>query len=60
MIKEDLTLDNSCLQCVWFLGVRSCLAFPQESKIPNVIWSGKNKHRKKYRGDGGLRFEKLD
>ncbi len=33
-----------------------CKAYPEG--IPEVIWTGKNKHRKPFKGDNGIQFEK--
>ena len=35
---------------------QSCLAYPKG--IPQAILTGQHDHRKPYRGDGGVRFEK--
>ena len=33
---------------------RTCKAFKE---IPMAIWEGKHRHRKPYRGDGGIQFK---
>jgi hypothetical protein len=35
---------------------RRCKAF---KNIPMPIWQGKNNHKKAYRGDGGITFDKI-
>lgn len=37
---------------------RICIAFP--NGIPMVIWKGENNHKKPYRGDDGVMFEKRE
>jgi len=35
----------------------TCKAFPKG--IPDDIWIGKNNHKKPYKGDHGIQFEKV-
>jgi len=37
---------------------RKCEAFPKG--IPMEIWTGENDHKKPYKGDRGIQFEKLN
>jgi hypothetical protein len=46
-----------CMECSNYNTGKSCRAFPDG--IPREIWLGKNNHTKPYKGDHGIRFEKL-
>ena len=46
-----------CTFCKHLKGERTCSAFP--GGIPAEIWIGKNKHKRPFPGDKGIRFEKL-
>jgi len=37
--------------------IGTCKAFPKG--IPDTIWIGKNNHKKPYKGDHGIQFEKV-
>lgn len=66
MILDDRDLEINhysevCTFCSNYLpgsetGV-TCRAFSE--KIPDEIWSGKNKHTEPYPGDHGIRFERI-
>lgn len=49
----------SCYYCRWYWGVSRgkdrCKAFHEG--IPDEIRSGRHKHRRKFEGDRGVRFE---
>ena len=45
-----------CAQCIFFIKNKSCSVF---SNIPDIIWSGKNDHKKPYKGDKGITFESI-
>jgi hypothetical protein len=59
---EEIIISPTCGKCVHLhigvrvSGVNTCDAFPDG--IPEVIWVGKNDHRKPYPGDHGILFEK--
>lgn len=45
-----------CTFCVHYLIDQRCKAF---KKIPEAIWSGKNKHTESYPGDNGTLFKEI-
>lgn len=47
--------SDQCLMCKHYLGLRSCVAFPEE--IPQEIFSGMHDHSQPFEGDKGIRFE---
>jgi len=46
-----------CTLCKHLIKPRKCLAF---AKIPDEIWLGENNHKKPFKGDNGIQFEKKD
>jgi hypothetical protein len=61
MILDDEEIDRGaysdiCTFCKHYQDNYSCQAF---KKIPDAIWFGKNKHRKPYPNDNGIRFEPI-
>ncbi len=60
MIPHKLIALNSCISCVYFnyedRTSNSCKAFPKG--IPNEIFLGKNDHKDKFAGDGGIVYKK--
>jgi len=57
---DEVIYSPTCAGCKHFNYIdpraRVCDAFPDG--IPEVIWIGKNDHRKPYPGDHGILFEK--
>lgn len=56
----EIKYSPTCIGCKHIKGAgrieHTCKAFPK--RIPDEIWEGRNNHRKPYRGDGGIRFER--
>jgi len=52
---EKTQYSKVCLKCKHYEEGRTCKAF---EKIPDEIWEGRNSHRKPYKGDNGIQFEK--
>ena len=58
--RRDIMLPHiSCATCrhLHLDGKRECEAYPVE--IPIVIQIGEHNHRKPYKGDQGIRYEKV-
>lgn len=54
---DEIQYSPTCVGCkhIKNFGIdHSCKAF---RRIPDEIWEGRNKHRKPYPGDHGIRFE---
>ena len=49
--------SSQCFVCKHYTGVITCKAFPD--KIPDDIITGMFDHTKPYKGDNGIRFEKV-
>lgn len=53
----------NCLNCLNYIGKKknslnqTCKAFPND--IPDILFSGINKHRKPFPGDNGIQFEPI-
>ena len=57
---SKITINNACSGCAFYLGAKSCLAYPREQGIPDKIWNGEHDHRNPYPGDNGIQFEPLE
>ena len=55
-------LSSVCTFCKHWIedAEQHCKAYKESFSIPLEIWTGENRHLKKFKGDHGIQFEELD
>ena len=52
-----MSLSMQCLNCRWFMGDNTCVAYLDEPGIPPEIRTGEHDHDEPFPGDRGYRYD---
>lgn len=53
-----MPISTQCHDCIHYIEEFKCKAFPKG--IPREIFTGLHDHKKKFKGDNGIRFQTIE